>query len=105
MAPFRQRTIYEVNADLSFYQMNEEVPMRWSKYSEKGKHERRSLVEAKLPGALRIIDAEVLGATESHLLDAAAILWTARRIFAKAAIRIPSDPEWDEQGIRMEYVR
>ena len=62
MAPFRQRTIYEVNADLSFYQMNEDVPMRWSKYSEKGQSERRSLLESKLPGALRIIDAEVPGA-------------------------------------------
>jgi hypothetical protein len=57
-----------------------------------------SLLEAKVQGSLRIIDAEVPGATPSHLLDAAAILWTARRIFAKAGIRIPRDPEWDEQG-------
>jgi predicted RNase H-like nuclease len=105
MAPFRQRTVYEVNADLSFYEMNEDVPMRWSKYSEKGTQERRSLVETKLPGVLRIIEAEVPGATPSHLLDATAILWTARRIFAKAAIRIPIDPEWDEQGLRMEFLR
>jgi predicted RNase H-like nuclease len=105
MAPFRQRTVYEVNADLSFYEMNEDVPMRWSKYSEKGTQERRSLVETKLPGVLRIIEAEVPGATPSHLLDATAILWTARRIFAKTAIRIPIDPEWDEQGLRMEFLR
>lgn len=105
MAPFRQRTIFEVNADLSFFQMNDGVPMRWSKYSEKGQEERRSLLETKLPGSRRIISAEVPGATLSHLLDASAILWTARRIFAKAAIRIPSDPEWDEQGLRMEFVR
>ena len=50
MAPFRQRTIYEVNADLSFYQLNDDVPMRWSKHSEKGMEERRALLEAKLPG-------------------------------------------------------
>jgi predicted RNase H-like nuclease len=105
MAPFRQRTIYEVNADLSFFQLNDDVPMHWSKYSEKGIAERRALVETKLPGALRIVDSEVPGASVSHLLDAAAILWTARRIFAKAAIRIPSEPEWDEQGLRMELVR
>ena len=105
MAPFRQRTIYEVNADLSFFQLNDDVPMRWSKYSEKGQNERRSLLESKLPGSLRIINAEVPGATLSHLLDAAAILWTARRIFARAAVRIPSEPEWDEQGLRMELLR
>jgi predicted RNase H-like nuclease len=105
MAPFRQRTIFEVNPELSYLQMNEGVPMQWSKHSEKGIVERRSLIELKLPGALRIIDAEVPGTTPSHLLDSAAILWTARRIFAKAAVRIPMDPEWDEQGIRMELVR
>jgi len=105
MAPFRQRTIYEVNAELSFYQLNGEAPMQWGKHSEKGIEERRAVLEAKIPGALRIIDAEVPGATPSHLLDVAAILWTARRIFAHAAVRIPSDPEWDEQGLRMEIVR
>lgn len=105
MAPFRQRTVFEVNAELSLYQMNENTPMTWGKHSEKGAQERRSLIELKLPGALRIIDAEVPGVTPAHLLDVAAILWTARRIFAKAGIRIPSDPEWDEQGLRMELVR
>jgi predicted RNase H-like nuclease len=105
MAPFRQRTIYEANAELSFFQMNENVPMRWSKHSERGMEERRALLEATLPGTLRIIDAEVPGASPSHLLDVGALLWTARRIFARAAIRIPTDPEWDEQGLRMEIVR
>jgi predicted RNase H-like nuclease len=105
MAPFRQRTIYEVNTDLSFFQLNDNEPMRWSKHSQKGIDERRALLEQKIPGVLRIIDAEVPGATPSHLLDAAAILWTARRIFAKAGVRIQIDPEWDEQGLRMEIVR
>lgn len=105
MAPFRQRTIYEVNAELSFYELNGDVPMQWGKHSEKGMEERRALLEAKLPGVLRVIDAEVPGASPSHLLDVAAILWTARRIFVRAGIRIPIDPEWDEQGLRMEIVR
>ena len=105
MAPYRQRTIYEVNAELSFYQLNNEVPMQWGKHSEKGIEERKSILEAKMPGFSRIIETEVTGATLSHLLDVAAILWTARRIFAKAVIRIPTDPEWDEQGVRMEIVR
>jgi predicted RNase H-like nuclease len=105
MAPYRQRTVYEVNAELSFYQLNDDVPMQWGKHSEKGIEERRLLLEAKVPGVLRIIEAEVPGATPSHLLDVAAILWTARRIFARAVVRIPTDPEWDEQGLRMEIVR
>jgi predicted RNase H-like nuclease len=105
MAPFRQRSIYEVNAELSLYQLNEDVAMRWPKHTEKGIDERRSVVERKVPGALRILDTEVPGTTISHRLDAAAILWTARRIFARAVIRVPEDPEWDEQGLRMEIVR
>ena len=64
------------------------------------------LLEEKVPGVLRIIDAEdVPGVRLSHLIDAAAMLWSARRIFAKAAIRIPDEPEWDEHGLRMELVR
>ncbi len=105
MAPFRQRTIYEAHAELSFYQLNGDVPMRWPKHSERGIEERRTVLEARMPGASRIIDADVPGATLAHLLDAGAILWTARRTFARAAIRIPADPEWDDQGLRMELVR
>ena len=106
MAPFRQRTIYEVHSDLSFYQLNGDVPMQWSKNSEKGQGgaAERSW-SRRFPGVERILDADVPGATASHLLDAAAFLWTARRIFAHAGIRIPTDPEWDEEGLRMEIVR
>jgi predicted RNase H-like nuclease len=105
MAPFRQRTVYEVHSDLCFYQLNDEHPMEYSKQSEKGIEERRELLEAKFPGVQRILSTELPGASLSHLLDVAAFVWTARRIFARAAVRMPQDPEWDEQGLRMEMVR
>lgn len=105
MAPFRQRTIYEAHPELSFFQINGEVPMEYSKHSEKGIAERRSLLEVKVAGAERILNAEVPGVTLEHLIDAAAILWTARRIFVRASVRLPEDPEWDEHGLRMELVR
>lgn len=105
MAPFRQRTVYEAHSDMSFFEMNEGKPLEWPKHTEKGLNERRELLELKLPGSNRILTAEVPGASLSHLLDAAVFVWTARRIFAKAAARIPRDPEWDEQGLRMEIVR
>jgi predicted RNase H-like nuclease len=105
MAPYRQRTVYEVHSDLSFFQLNGDVPMRWSKQSEKGVAERRELLEQKVPGVSRVLEAEVPGASLSHLLDAAVFLWTARRIFAHAGVRIPQDPEWDDQGLRMEILR
>jgi len=38
-------------------------------------------------------------------MDAAGLLWTARRIAGKAITRLPMDREWDDQGRRMEIVR
>lgn len=105
MAPFRQRTVYEVHSDMSFFELNDRQPMRYPKHTEKGLEERRELLQAKFPGVARILSAELPGATVSHLLDVAVFVWTARRIFNRAAVRIPQDPEWDEQGLRMEIVR
>ena len=105
MAPYRQRSVYEVNSELSFFQLNDDVPLRWSKRSEQGQQERRDLLAQKIPGGERIFDAKISRVPYSHLLDVAAFMWTARRIFARAGVRIPEDPQWDEQGLRMELVR
>ena len=105
MAPFRQRTVYEVHSDVTFFEMNGGQALDHPKHTEAGRLERRALLEAKVPGIERVLDAELPGASPSHLLDAAAFLWTARRIFARAALRLPEDAEWDERGLRMEIVR
>ncbi len=105
MAPFRQRTVYEVHSDLSFFELNNGQPMQCPKNTEEGQAERRELLRVKFPAVDRILSAEVPGASPAHLLDIAVFVWTARRIFIKAAVRIPRDPEWDEQGLRMEIMR
>jgi predicted RNase H-like nuclease len=105
MAPYRQRTVYEVHPELSFYQLNDDIPMQYPKRTEEGQKERRVLLESKIPGIDRLLDAEVKGATAAHLIDAAACMWTARRITSRAITRLPEDPEWDSQGLRMEIVR
>jgi predicted RNase H-like nuclease len=105
MAPFRQRSVYEVHSELSFYELNGGLPMKHPKHTEAGRQERRELLEAKLPGVERILDAELPGASPAHLLDVGVLTWTARRIFGRSALRIPEDAEWDEQGLRMEIVR
>jgi hypothetical protein len=48
MAPFRQRTVYEVHSDTTFYEMNNSRPMEWPKESQKGIDERRALLEVNL---------------------------------------------------------
>jgi predicted RNase H-like nuclease len=105
MAPYRQRSVYEVTSELSFYQLNDDTPMRWSKRTNRGREERLALLARKIPGVERIADAVIPRVPSSHLLDVAAFMWTARRIFAKAAVRIPQDPEWDDLGLRMEFLR
>jgi predicted RNase H-like nuclease len=104
MAPYLQRTVYEAHPELSFYQVNNEVPLIWPKKTEAGRAERTVLLRRRIPGVARVLDASIKGVPASHLLDAAVLMWTARRVAARAAMRLPKDPEWDSQGLRMELV-
>jgi predicted RNase H-like nuclease len=104
MSPYRQRVVYEGHPELSFYQLNGNKPLRRSKKIEAGNLERRRILERKMPGAEKILDTDIKRVPLKHLLDAAAMLWTARRVFGHAATRLPSDAEWDSEGLRMELV-
>jgi predicted RNase H-like nuclease len=103
--PYWQRTVYEVHPELSFFQLNEDQPLRYSKHRSVGVEERRALLKARLPGVERILDTRVKGSKPAHRVDAAVCLWTARRIASKAVNRLPEHPEWDSAGLRMEIVR
>ena len=105
MAPYWQRTVVEVNPELSFYQLNDDQPVRFSKHKRAGIEERRSLLKERIPQIERIIDARFPRVAAAHVLDAAACLWTARRVVSRAVNRLPEDPEWDNEGLRMEIVR
>lgn len=103
--PYWQRTVFEVHPELSFFQLNEDQPLRYSKHRRVGVEERTALLKARLPGVERILDTHVPGAKPAHRVDGAVCLWTARRIAARAVSRLPEDPEWDSAGLRMEIVR
>lgn len=105
LAPYRQRAIFEVHPELSFFQLNEDRPMQFSKRSHLGLEERRALLKGRIQGMERIVDADIPKVRPWQLVDAAACLWTTRRIASRAMTRIPDDPEWDETGLRMELVR
>lgn len=105
MAPYWQRTVFEVHPELSLYQLNGDRPMAYSKRSERGRDERRELLSTKFPEVDRILKIRLPAISEVRLLDAAACLWTARRIMSRAVERVPEDPEWDSQGLRMEIIR
>jgi len=105
IAPYWQRTVFEVHPELSFYQLNEDQPVQFSKHSQAGLEERRAMLTNRFPGVERIIDTRLPRVRPAHLFDAAVCLWTARRIVARAVNRLPEDPEWDSLGLRMEMVR
>ena len=92
MAPYRQRTIFEVQPELSFFQLNDDKPMQFSKRSHIGMEERKALLKGRIQGMERIVDAELPKVRPWQLIDAAACLWTTRRIASRAMTRIPEDP-------------
>ena len=104
MSPYRQRQVYEGKPELSFFQLNGGVPMQHAKYSDEGQAEREALLVAKLNGIERVLDAEITRVKRYHLIDAAVLVWTSRRAFTHTARRLPFEPEWDSEGLRMEYV-
>ena len=105
IAPYWQRTVFEAHPELSFYQLNADQPVRFPKHTQAGVEERRELLGARLPGVERILDAHLKGISRPQLADAAACLWTSRRIISRAVARIPEHPEWDSLGLRMEITR
>lgn len=104
LAPYWQRTVFEVNPELAFYLLNGNEPLRFPKRYNVGAKERRTLLERRFPGIDATLDTRVPGIRHDKVIDAAADLWTARRIAARAITRLPEDPEWDEDGLRMEIV-
>jgi predicted RNase H-like nuclease len=100
-----QRHVYEVHPELSFHQLNGDKSLVHSKRSPEGLKERRELLLRRFQGMETRFEAGwPRGATEATLLDGFAALWTARRVAAKAATRIPESPEWNGDGLRMELV-
>jgi predicted RNase H-like nuclease len=112
MTPERQRRVREVHPELAFYAMNGDAPVSESKHTEAGRQQRADLLAAH--GFSDAADAAAhlaggsLGADD--VLDAHAVCWTARRILAGTAQRVPDvarDEEVpaNEQGLRMEIWR
>jgi predicted RNase H-like nuclease len=104
MSPYRQRVVYEGHPELSFYQLHKDTPLTTSKRIQAGREERRAVLIDRIRGSEGYFDPTVLGVPEKHLLDVFALLWTARRVFGHAAKRMPKEPVWDSEGLRMEFV-
>jgi len=108
MTPDLQHRIVEVHPEVSFWAMNRNRPVTSSKKKATGFQVRRNLLAAQLPfdipeipGAARK-RAPFAGADD--LLDALAVVWTARRHAIGQSRRLWAEPGVDARGLRMEIV-
>ena len=98
ISAFRQRVVYQGHPELSFFQINADNPLRRSKQIAMGRDERRAILEMRIPGVDVVLDAELPGVPRKHLFDVAALLWTARRVFAHAAREFPRNRSGTARG-------
>ena len=106
LQPFHSRSIFPAHPDVSFTAMNSDEPLKTSPWHEDGHLERLELVRQQLPGVDDVITrVPPDGSGPVHVMQAAALLWTARRASGRAISRFPLDPTWDDLGMRMEVVR
>ena len=99
MQPYHSRSFFSANPDVSFTAMNGDVPLSTSPYHEDGRLERLELIRQRLPGVDDVVTRTPPdGAAGVHMLQVAALLFTARRASGRAISRMPIDPTWDEVG-------
>lgn len=98
--------VREVHPEVCFYFLGGERPMKVGKKEAAGREERAALLREHFGGAVdrALADVRWLGCAADDLLDAFAGLWTARRIQAGTAVRIPASPERDSHRLPMEIV-
>lgn len=100
MSPERQRLVHEVHPEVSFWAMNGCAAMPAGKKSPEGERDRvEALVTAGLPrGFVEALPAG-LRVGRDDFLDACAAVWTAGRIAAGVAGRLPAHEDRDARGL------
>jgi predicted RNase H-like nuclease len=92
--------IFEGHPEVSFALMNDGSPLLTSKKKSAGRECRRELISRYF------LDANARMAEYKHhredVLDAYAMLWTARRVKSGNACRFPTERRYDGLGLRME---
>jgi predicted RNase H-like nuclease len=104
MSPELQNRVREVHPELCFREMNNGKPIQESKNSPEGFRRRMEIIKesgfSQIGDWLRRYPKTKVAADD--ILDACAACWTAERIHRGVAVRVPSEPEKDSRGLRME---
>lgn len=100
MTPEAQGVIREVHPEVSFWRMNNRLPMTHGKKTVAGMRDRQAaLIDAGFPQSFVENAAREHRVGEDDLLDALAALWTARRILNGTAERFPAEFDLDLRGL------
>jgi predicted RNase H-like nuclease len=92
----------EVHPELCFWALNGKRAVTASKRRSEGRQQRAALLEG-FGDVKALVTARPYGVNGNDVLDALAALWTAHRLVAGDAERVPEDASArDERGLRME---
>jgi len=102
------KRVFEVHPELAFMQLQieqggEAVGLKEGKTSEAGHAKRKALLEPVFSAALQTALDERIArhAQKDDVLDAFAVLWSARRIAAGSAVVLPEDEPRDSAHLSM----
>lgn len=102
MRPDLQLRVREGHPEVSFAVMNGGRAMRDRKSTPQGRRERLRLLSRHFSDVRESL-SKIPGAT-TDLIDAYALLWTARRILRGEAMVLPPNPEIDARSLRAEVL-
>jgi predicted RNase H-like nuclease len=103
LIPADQGRVIEAHPELAFARLNNGRPMMHNKKRLDGAEERAGLLSAAFGTDVRTWTVP-RGAGRDDLYDAAVLVRTALRLTRGDALRLPSEPQYDARGLRMEIV-
>jgi predicted RNase H-like nuclease len=95
-----QKIVREGHPEVSFALMNNNEPLSKSKHSYAGQQERTKLLQSSFPDIA--LSVEQNRSWRKDVIDACALLWTARRISEGEAVAFPENSAIDARGLLMQ---
>lgn len=103
LTPAMQQRVVESHPEVSFWALAGRNPLRYAKRSPEGRALRLRLLQTAFGPAMRDLKPPY-GAAWDDLYDACVLAWTASRVADGTAVHLPSEPQRDARGLRMEMV-
>ena len=100
LEPGHQTWVFEVHPEVSFWRMNGRKPMAHAKRRFAGREERRFILSQEFPELGRHMGNRPTGVGVEDLFDAAAVAWSALRLWEGAAESVCT-PVHDARGVRV----